>query len=77
MADCIVPPKVAIVKCRRCKALYVPDREKDRRWSVDGGFASFEKCPICRCDDNNYCDTIPLWRYNLIRVFRKVTRVEE
>lgn len=71
MASYVIPPKTAIVKCRDCKALYVPDRSKDRKWC--GGhhdFASFEKCPVCGCDDNRYCDVIPLWKYNLIKLLR-------
>ena len=71
MADYVIPPRVAIVKCKGCKTLYVPDREKDRHW-VSRGFASFEKCPVCGYDNNDYSDTIPLWRYKLIRFFRGV-----
>ena len=42
MAECVVPPNAVIVKCKSCKALYVPDRTKDRKWH-DHSFASFEK----------------------------------
>ena len=76
MAECVVPPRAAIVKCRGCKTLYVPDRGKDRRWSSDRSFASFEKCPVCGFDDNRYRDTIPLWKYNWIRFCRKHFRRE-
>lgn len=70
MADYVIPPKTVIVKCNGCKTMYVPDRSKDRRWRPDGSFASFEKCPICGEDNNRYKDTIPLWKYNLIKLFR-------
>lgn len=70
MADYVIPPKSVIVKCGNCKALYVPDRSKDRTWCPDHSFASFEKCPICGYKDNRYNNTIPLWRYNLIKFFR-------
>lgn len=71
-----MPPRAEIVKCRECKALYVSDRGKDRRCSSDRSFASFEKCPVCGFDDNRYRDTIPLWKYNLIRFFRGKFRRE-
>ena len=71
MADFVIPPKAAIVRCSSCKALYVPDRAKDRHWhSINRGFASFEKCPVCGYDNNGYGQVIPLWRYNLIKLFR-------
>lgn len=70
MAKYVIPPKTAIVKCHACKALYVPDRARDSRWRADRSFASFEKCPVCGYDDNNFKHTIPLWRYNLIKLFR-------
>ena len=76
MAKCVVPPRAAIVKCMQCKTLYVPDREKDRRWSSSRSFASFEKCPVCGFEDNMYSDTIPLWKYNLLRFFRGKFRRE-
>ena len=69
MADYVIPPKTAIVKCRDCKTLYVPNRSKDRHM-VGRGFASFEKCPTCGYEDNNYRDTIPLWKYNIVKWFR-------
>lgn len=67
MADFVIPPMTTIVRCRGCKALYVPDREKDRHWTSDRSFASFEKCPVCGYDDNTYRNTIPLWIYNIIK----------
>ena len=70
MADYVIPPKTVIVKFKGCKALYVPDRSKDRRWITDKSFSSFEKCPVCGYDNNDYRSTIPLWKYNLIRFFR-------
>lgn len=70
MAECVVPPNIAIVKCRECGALYVPDRKNDVH-NHYGGFNHFEMCPVCNSNRNNYSDTIPLWKYNLIRWFRR------
>ena len=67
MADYVIQPKTVIVKCRGCKALYVPDRKNDRH--AYGSFTWFEECPVCG-GDNDYRDVIPLWRYNLIKLFR-------
>ena len=75
MAQYVVPPRTVIVKCESCKTLYVPDRSKDRRWN-GGGFANFEKCPVCGSDHNEYKNTIPLWKYNLIRFFRRTIKYE-
>ena len=77
MAQYVIPPKTAIVRCKACKALYVPDRTRDRHWAVDRGFASFEKCPVCGYEDNRYGNTIPLWRYNLIKLMRGGFRHEQ
>ena len=77
MAQCVVPPRAAIVECNKCGTLYVPDRTKDRIWSCSKSFASFEKCPVCGYDDNDYDDTISLWKYNLISFFRKHFRREK
>lgn len=70
MADYVIPPKTSIVKCARCSALYVPDRTKDKWWSADQSFESFESCPLCGYSCNTFCNTIPLWKYNLIKFFR-------
>ena len=69
MAEYVIPPKAVIIRCRNCKALYVPDMEKSRRWH-DGGFMAFEQCPVCEFNDNRQTEIIPLWRYNLIKLFR-------
>lgn len=68
MADYVIPPKTAIVKCSRCKALYVPDRTKDQWWRSQ--VESFENCPLCGYSYNTFYNTIPLWEYNLIKFFR-------
>ena len=69
MAEYVIPPKAVIVRCRNCKALYVPDMEKSRG-RHNGGFIAFEQCPVCSFDDNRRNEIIPLWRYNLIKLFR-------
>lgn len=69
MADYVVPPKTVIVKCSNCKALYVPDLDKSKRWH-DHSFGAFEQCPVCGYEDNRKNNTIPLWKYNLIKLFR-------
>ena len=53
--------KDIIVRCRRCKTLYVPEKMKS---------AFFEECPVCHAADNDWENTIPLWKYNLIKLFR-------
>lgn len=64
MAKYVVPPKDGIIiQCERCKTLYVPDVITDSVF--------FEKCPICNCPSNSMTDTIPLWKYNLIKLFRE------
>lgn len=69
MAKCVIPPKTFIVKCYQCGTLYVPDMEKN---DIDSfcGFEGFEPCPTCGRKRNGFGDTIPLWRYNLIKLFR-------
>ena len=69
MAEHVVPPKggdVIIIKCYRCKTLYVPDIGKH----PFGDEQYFECCPICGASCNNYKNIIPLWKYNLIKFFR-------
>ena len=70
MAKCVIPPKPIIVKCRRCGALYVPDMDKDEINDWSGRFIGFEPCPVCGRTRLGFEDTIPLWRYNLIKLFR-------
>lgn len=69
MADYVIPPKTTIVECGKCKTLYVPDLTKSRLWS-DKRFMAFEECPVCGHEYNKYDDVIPLWKYNLIKLFR-------
>lgn len=68
MADYVIPPKEVIVRCRCCKALYVPDLNMS--YVFHGAFRHFEKCPVCNFEKNDEEDTIPLWKYNLIKLVR-------
>ena len=68
MADYVIPPKEVIVRCRCCKALYVPDLNMSHRYRE--AFLHFEKCPVCGYEKNNEHDRIPLWKYNLIKLVR-------
>ena len=73
MASNIVFPngdKTTIVKCKKCKAMYVPDKQT----TISEGFyrGHFEKCPICGYERNDWDNVIPLWKYNLIKWFRGV-----
>ena len=62
MAKYVVPSRhETIIKCERCKTLYVPERN---------GNVFYEKCPVCRYDLNTDINKISLWRYNLIKWFR-------
>lgn len=73
MASNIVFPngnKTTIVKCKNCKAMYVPDNET----TISEGFyrGHFEQCPICGYERNDWDNVISLWKYNLIKWFRGV-----
>ena len=71
MADYLVPPKgSSMVKCNRCGGLYLPDIFKTRN-----GY--FEPCPFCNDMFNTYKNTIPIWRYNLIKFFRSGRKVDD
>ena len=70
MAKYVVPPKEIIAKCYRCGTMYVPDREKSEFDKYFKDFEGFEPCPVCGRKRNGFGDTIPLWRYNLIKFFR-------
>jgi len=64
MAKYVVPPKsMPIVKCKNCEALYVSEK---RGWTV----SVYESCPICKYENNDKNQRIPLWKYNLIKWFR-------
>ena len=68
MAEHIVKPigkETIIIKCRQCKTLYVPDKN-----FVASRFYTFEPCPVCREENNQWDHVIPLWKYNLIKAFR-------
>ena len=70
MAKYVVPPRnrkdATIIKCHRCKALYVPDHKNNR---VSGKWY-YEPCPVCGYHKNGDAYIIPLWKYNLIKFFR-------
>ena len=70
MAKYVVPSKKdIIVRCHMCKTLYVPEKMSSP------GSVFFEECPVCHAVYNDWTDTIPLWKYNLIKLFR--TRLKE
>lgn len=65
MAKFVVPcRKDIIVRCHRCKTLYVPEK-----MSFPGS-TFFEECPVCHASCNDWDTVIPLWKYNLIKLFR-------
>lgn len=68
MAKYVIPPRTTIVECRRCKTLYAPELIEENEWHSSE--RKLEECPICGYERNDYCDAIPLWRYNLIKWFR-------
>ena len=71
MAEHIVKPigwETILLKCSRCKTLYEPDPEFESR------FYTFEECPVCKYEHNDWSNVIPLWKYNLIRYFRRKFR---
>ena len=75
MASHIVFPngdKTTIVKCKNCKAMYVPDSQIPISEGYHEGY--FEKCPICGYDRNDWDNTISLWKYNLIKWIRGVKK---
>ena len=72
MAKYIVPPKgEMIIKCRKCKTLYVPEIKKSNSWFF------CERCPTCGYEHNDESDRISLWKYNLIKYFRGGFRNEK
>lgn len=76
MAQYVVPPrkkKFILVKCHKCKALYAPDPDVHPY----GEKNYYEKCPICGTCTNDRHNTIPLWRYNLIRYWRGLFNNEQ
>lgn len=73
MADFMVPPHGScMIKCKGCKGLYMP--ESTNTWAGD---TYFEKCPFCGCTSNTYKNTIPIWKYNLIKFFRSGKQCED
>lgn len=56
---------VFIIKCHYCKALYTTS--EPLRYGM-----YFENCPICDASHNDMKNTIPLWKYNLIKTWRKI-----
>lgn len=71
MARFVVEPlrrkDVAIVKCCRCKTMYVPDHQDI--WYAGRNY--YEECPTCGNSFNDEGNEIPLWKYNLIKFFRE------
>ena len=66
MISNIITPKKKrlIVKCRSCKTLYVVDPESLEKQKY------VEPCPVCDSMENRMSDTIPLWKFNLIKLYR-------
>lgn len=67
MAKYVIPSihkgEVVLVKCFRCGALYMPEKKEwDGYW---------EKCPECNYGMNGTESQIRLWKYNLIKEWRK------
>ena len=68
MAEHIVKPlgkETILLKCDQCKTLYEPDRNFEKNH-----FYTFEPCPVCGYERNDWRNVIPLWKYNLIKFFR-------
>ncbi len=59
-----VVPHTPIVLCKICRTMYVPEK-------MDEQF--FEDCPVCGFGMNKKNNTIPIWRYNLIKFWREHT----
>lgn len=69
MAEYLVPPHGScMIKCKDCGGLYMPE-------TLSSTYA--ESCPFCNCKYNTIEDTIPLWKYNLIKLFRSGRHVDE
>ena len=71
MAEHIVKPigkETILIKCHRCKTLYEPDEN----FTEKSHFYIFEKCPVCKYEQNDWKNVIPLWKYNLIKWFRQI-----
>ena len=66
MAKYVVPPRkknsTTIVKCYYCGTMYVPEKREYNGY--------YEKCPTCHSSTNSNTNTIPLWKYNLIKYWR-------
>lgn len=71
MAKYVVPPRSMsreiILKCFRCKTLYVPEYKHKKSYLKS---TDYEDCPICGYSYNTIEQRIPLWQYNLIKYFR-------
>ena len=74
MAKYVVPSRrkerPVLILCYGCKTLYSPDKK-----DAFSGF--YEKCPVCGYSTNNNYNTIPLWRYNLIKYWRGLINREQ
>lgn len=72
MAEYLVPPKGScIVRCKHCGGLYMPT-SKTKYHSV----ICFEECPFCGEVSNTIVNTIPVWKYNLLKFFRSGQHVD-
>ena len=73
MAEALVPPHGScIIKCKKCKGLYIPETIK-----TDSNSVRYDSCPFCGCRYNNEKNTIPVWMYNLLKFFRSGKHVDD
>lgn len=54
---CVLPQKP--IMCKKCKTMYIPEKIKENGY--------YENCPTCKFCFNGIPQTIPVWKYNLIR----------
>ena len=73
MAEALVPPHGScILKCKKCKGLYIPEKIK-----IDYNTARYDPCPFCGYRHNSEKNTIPVWIYNLLKFFRSGKHVDD
>lgn len=63
MASYVVAPAIKMVMCKKCRAMYRPEKIKEN--------GKYENCPICGFCFNDKTCHIPLWKYKLIRFKRE------
>lgn len=63
MAQYVVRPSIKMVMCKKCGAMYLPERIKEN--------GKYENCPECGFCHNGKNNHIPLWLFKLIRYKRE------